>query len=152
MKKILSLCLLVVLSDTSVAKAEIYKRIDADGHVTYSGTPFKGAKKIELTPLATEHAHNKSRKIEDEPVSFPKVDAETQKDRDNARKQILEAELTAEEKALSEALDDAKEGGVPVAQGNEKKVSEANLAAQKRVQMHEKNIEALRIELSNSSK
>lgn len=152
MKRQLPYILLFTLSCTTVAHAEIYKRVDAEGHVTYSGSPFKGAKKIELTPLATERAHSKSRKTEDEPISFPKVDAETQKDRDSARKQILEAELAAEEKALAEAQDDAKEGGMPVAQGNEKKASEAGLAAQKRVQMHEKNIEALKIELSNSSK
>jgi len=36
-----------------LAHAEIYKAVDADGHVTYSSTPIKGGKKITLEPLPT---------------------------------------------------------------------------------------------------
>jgi len=38
---------------SSWAQAEIYKRVDADGHVTYSSTPLKGGKKLHLAPLPT---------------------------------------------------------------------------------------------------
>ncbi|MEO6422148.1 MAG: DUF4124 domain-containing protein, partial [Candidatus Nitrotoga sp.] len=32
----------------SLAQAELYKKIDADGHVTYSSEPTKGSKKLDL--------------------------------------------------------------------------------------------------------
>ena len=40
----------------------------------------------------------------DRPVSFPKVDARTQKHRDLARREILERELAEEKKSLAEAM------------------------------------------------
>lgn len=128
------------------AQAEIYKRVDAEGHVTYSSVPIKGAKKLHLAPLPTmpppAHMRNK-----ETAADFPRVDSATQKERDNTRKQILEEELAAEEKALAEARADALESGT-IADG---KVSR-NTAGQERVQMHEKNIEALKTELAHQNK
>src|SRR3989338_6281675 len=82
-----------------LAQAEIYKAVDADGHVTYSSTPIKGGKKIILEPLPTMMPPGKPRS----PENFPKVDGETQKGRDDTRYMILQNELTAEEKLLEEA-------------------------------------------------
>ncbi len=46
----------------SSAQAELYKKVDADGHVTYFSTPTKGSKKIDLEPLtivpSPAHIHN----------------------------------------------------------------------------------------------
>jgi hypothetical protein len=126
------------------ARAEIYKHVDADGHVTYSGTPFKGAKKLQLEPLPTMRPVRTNSR--EEAANFPRVDAATQKDRDGTRKQILESELAAEEKALAEARAELRK------LAESPKGSIIGSASQERVQMHEKNIEALKTELANSNK
>lgn len=144
-----------------IAHAEIYKRVDADGHVTYSSEPLKGSHKLQLKPLPTMTARPPrphSTKATDS-ADFPRVDSVTQKSRDNTRKQILEDELASEEKALSEARRKFQEGAenpeVYMSKDgktyrNVAKQEEKMAALQDQVQVHEKNIAALKTELSNS--
>jgi len=145
------------LFNISCAQAEIYKRVDADGHVTYSSTPLKGGKKLHLAPLPTVPPHATPK---DSSAGFPKVDTATQKGRDNTRKQILEDELTTEEKALVDARNKLQSGAenpeTYIDQDgkvyrNMAKQDEKMNALQDQVQMHEKNISALKIELSKIS-
>ncbi|HYR05640.1 MAG TPA: DUF4124 domain-containing protein, partial [Gallionella sp.] len=99
--------LLAVISLCPVlAQAEIYKAVDADGHVTYSSTPIKGGKKIVLEPLPTMAPPARTAS----PEGFPKVDDATQRNRDDARRKILQDELSAEEKLLEEARQNLKDG------------------------------------------
>ncbi|TAJ76427.1 MAG: DUF4124 domain-containing protein [Gallionellaceae bacterium] len=142
------------------AQAEIYKRIDADGHVTYSSTPLKGAKKLHLEPLPTLPPPPRTRGNEGA-ADFPRVNSATQKDRDNTRRQILEDELATEEKALAEARRDWQDGAEnpETYTGKDGKVyrnvakqDEKMGGLQEQVQMHEKNIEALKTELSKRNK
>lgn len=139
------------------AQADIYKRVDADGHVTYSNAPLKGSKRIHLAPLSTFSAHSHKKDGKDSAAEFPRVDSATQQGRDKTRRQILEDELAAEEKALTEARNDLqasaerpeviadKDGKV---YPNEAKQVEKMNALQVQVQLHEKNIAALKTELS----
>ena len=60
------------------AQADIYKRVDEDGHVTYSSKPIKGGKKIHLEPLPTM--------APPKPENFPRVNPETQVKRDDTRR------------------------------------------------------------------
>lgn len=92
------LCLLM-----SNAWAEIYKSVDANGHVTYSNMPSKGAKKLEIEPPANTGFDSKPRERTATPADFPRVDKQTQVQRDLKRKKILEDELSAEQKALEDA-------------------------------------------------
>ena len=99
------------------AQAEIYKQVDAEGHVTYSNVKTKGAKKLELEPADTSFGNDAKESPRRAPAtrtatpaSFPKVDAETQKQRDDSRKEILQSELEAEKKALEEAKNAYAEG------------------------------------------
>ena len=90
------------------ANAEIYKQVDADGHVTYSNVPMKGSTRLNLEPAPPNTARPASERgsrptSTATPAGFPKVDKDTQKGRDDKRKQILEQELAAEKKALEEA-------------------------------------------------
>ncbi|HWU83402.1 MAG TPA: DUF4124 domain-containing protein [Methylophilaceae bacterium] len=85
------------------ASAEIYKSVDANGHVTYSNMPSKGAKKLELEPPANTGFDSKPRERTETPSNFPRVDKQTQVQRDLKRKKILEDELSSEKKALEEA-------------------------------------------------
>ena len=145
---------------TSTAQAEIYKRVDKDGNVTYSSAPLKGAKKLELEPLPTMAAqpvpprqHRNS-----ETSSDLRVNSETQTRRDDTRRKILEDELATEERSLEEArtkLKDAEDNPevYKTATGqtfrNVAKYEEKVNAAQDDVKSHENNIKALKTEISN---
>lgn len=137
------------------AHAEIYKRVDDEGHVTYSSTPIKGGKKLHLEPLPTMAPPPKPDKSSE---SFPRVNSETQTRRDDTRRKILQDELATEQKALEEArakLQDAKDnpetfkGASGQTFRNVAKYEEKVNAAQEEVKNHEKNVEALQTELSN---
>ena len=139
-----------------VANADLYKAVDADGHVTYSSSPIKGSKKLNLEPLPTMvplakvPAHS----------NFPKVDEETQKGRDETRRKILQDELQTEQKLLEEAKQNLQQAsdqnrGYFTSNGathlNEARAQEYNAAVSKQtdeVNMHQKNIDALNAELA----
>jgi Domain of unknown function (DUF4124) len=138
------------------AHAEIYKRVDEDGHVTYSSAPIKGAKKLHLEPLPTMAPPVKPHNSENS--SDFRVNTETQNRRDNTRRKILEDELATEQKALEEARLNLKEGQdnpevYKTASGqtfrNVAKYDEKVNALQEEVSAHEKNVQALKTELSN---
>lgn len=150
--------LLAVLCACPVlVQAEIYKAVDADGHVTYSSTPLKGGKKIILEPLPTSVPPARPRSTASSPEDFPKVDGATQRNRDDARRKILEDELATEQKLLAEARQKLQvaEDTPEVYRGKDGKTYRAvaryeeNVkAAQEEVSLHEKNINALKTELS----
>ncbi|MEO8343360.1 MAG: DUF4124 domain-containing protein [Gallionella sp.] len=138
------------------AHAEIYKAVDQDGHVTYSSTPLKGGKKIILEPLPTMMPP-KLHTFE----SFPKVDNQTQRGRDDTRRKILQDELNAEENLLEEAQKNLTEGEAnpEVFQGadghtyrNVAKYETKVKPLQDQVDLHKLNIEALQTELSKLPK
>lgn len=137
-------------------QAEIYKAVDADGHVTYSSTPLKGGKRIILEPLPTMVPPARVRSNAS-PEGFPRVDDETQKGRDDTRRKILQDELSTEEKLLEEAKRNWKEGEAnpEVYRGqdgktyrNVAKYEEKIQALGDQVELHQKNVDALKTELS----
>lgn len=135
------------------AQAEIYKKVDADGHVTYSSTPIKGGKKLYLEPLPTMTPPPNATR----PDGFPRVNEETQSRRDDTRRKILEDELETEKQALQQARAALQEAQgnpeISVVEGktyrNVAKYEEKVSAAQELVDAHEKNVEALKTELAN---
>jgi len=150
------LFVILCLSHTGLVHADIYKRVDADGHVTYSSEPLKGGRKIYLRPLPTMPGLRESRRST--PEDFPKVDSQTQKNRDATRRIILEDELSTEEKSLQQARDNLQSlqnnpaplvdrQGIPFRESAQ--YAEKLKAAQDSVASHEENIKALRTEISN---
>lgn len=142
-------------------QADIYKAVDADGHVTYSSTPIKGGKKIILEPLPTmvpPSTSSPGRSRSETPAGdFPRVDEATQRNRDDTRRRILEEELATEQKLLGEARQKLQlaEDTPQVYRGKDGKTyravaqyEESVKAAQEEVSLHERNIEALKTELS----
>lgn len=140
-----------------LAQAELYKQVDADGHVTYSSAPLKGGKKIYLEPLPTMQPLAKTRSAS--PSSFPRVEDDVQKGRDDTRRKILQDELATEQKLLAEAkqnqakASDAPQGNFVV---NGKSMHNAAVAEEyaanvnkqnDQVSLHQKNIDALNAEL-----
>ncbi|MDH4286905.1 MAG: DUF4124 domain-containing protein, partial [Gallionella sp.] len=111
----------------------------------------KGGKKLNLPPLPTMVPPAKP----GQSAEFPKVDDETQKKRDDMRRSILEDELKAEEKLLDEAKQNLTEASPEVfrsADGktyrNVAKYEEKTKQMTEQIGLHEKNIEALKTELS----
>lgn len=84
------------------------------------------------------------------PTTFPRVDANTQKGRDEMRRKVLQDELAAEEKLLREARS-TYNSGAPAALPDEKeqpqRYAERITRLRQAVQLHERNVEALRREL-----
>jgi len=125
-----------------LAQADIYKSVDANGHVTYSSAPLRGGKKVILTPLPDSPAAARSRAT---PQDFPKVTQETQRGRDDTRRRILEDELRIEMKLFNEATQNLNraQANSSGAGGDEKRATLNN-----QVDLHQRNINALKIELS----
>jgi predicted RNase H-like nuclease (RuvC/YqgF family) len=90
---------------------------------------------------------------------FPKVDGETQRGRDDTRRKILQDELDAEQKLLDEANQNLNDASPEVFKGpdgktfrNVAKYDEKIKQLQEQVDLHTKNIEALKTELSKLPK
>ena len=85
------------------------------------------------------------------PSGFPKVDAATQKGRDDIRRKVLSEELATEQKLLDDARA-AYANGAPAGLPEEQHMPQiyaARVAKLKQaVSLHEKNIEALQKELA----
>ncbi len=154
--KLSHLFFILSLSHATWSYAEIYKRVDADGHVTYSSEPIKGGKQLYLKPLPTMPGSRSNQRAT--PEDFPKVDTQTQKSRDATRRIILQDELTSEEKILASARENLKSiesnpmslvdaAGTPLR--NTAKQTEQLKSAQDSVALHAQNIKALRTEISN---
>lgn len=152
---------LLVLGD--VAQAQIYKHIDANGQVTYSNIPSKGAIKLDIEPPPPPAGSNASqperprRAKTQTPADFPRVDRDTQNQRDDKRRQILQNELDIEKKALAEANQAYAEGKAKpeVYRGangktfrNVAKYQEKMQGLQADVDLHKSNIELLQKELA----
>jgi hypothetical protein len=143
-------------------QAEIYKSVDADGHVTYSSTPIKGGKRIILEPSSSASSSSsappsRQRSESSSPRDFPRVDGATQRGRDDTRRKILEEELAAEERLLVEAKQNLKAGEAnpEVFKGkdgktyrNVAKYDEKIKTLSDQVELHQNNVAALKTELS----
>lgn len=151
-------------------QAEIYKQVDAEGHVTYSNVKSKGAKKLMLEPADTsfgndtKEAPKRAATRTATPASFPKVDADTQKERDGSRKQILQSELEAEKKALEDAKKAYADGesnpevfqkknadGSSSTFRNVNKFQEKMKTLQADVDAHQRNVELIEKEISTTN-
>lgn len=136
-------CLLAMLCLCPVlAQAEIYKAVDADGHVTYSSSPIRGGKKIVLEPLPTMAPPARARSAAT-PEDFPRVDGATQRGRDDTRRKILQDELSTEGRLLDESRKSLKEG-----EANRNVPKDKLMTLTEQVDLHQKNIDALKTELS----
>ncbi len=156
--------LLIGLILPTLAQAEIYKTVDANGNVTYSNVKIKGAKKLDLEPADTSFGTNSSGEGKrapqaktPTPASFPKVDSGTQNQRDGKRKEILQGELDAEKKALDDAKKAYAEGesnpevfktADGKTQRNVAKFQEKIKNLQADVDAHQRNIDLLQKEIN----
>ena len=115
---------------TLSSRAEIYKSVDGDGHVTYSNIPTKGARRLNIGPLTAPSRRD---------ADF-RVDNRTQKMRDEKRYRILREELMTEK----ERLEKSRQAYLGM-RGDPERAKKSG----EDVLLHEKNIEALEREISN---
>ena len=129
MKKIIIYTICVISSVLpALAMADIYKYTGDDGAPTFVDANTKANYKNCRLMIRDNGSQvsNKTNKT-NSPENFPKVDAHTQNQRDDKRKEILLSELNTEQKAL----DTAQSQHTP-----------------SEIQMHQKNIQLLQKEVS----
>ncbi|WP_171014045.1 DUF4124 domain-containing protein [Chitinivorax sp. B] len=152
------IALLAISAISGIAHAEIYKYVDENGQVTYSNSPIKGAKKLDLGTYNQISAPRSSRgsgksgssaPINVGPSDFPRVDGDTQRKRDTTRRGILEEELRGEEKLLVDARKSVDELQVAKPGEDATRRLEKLGKARESLANHESNINAIRRELSN---
>lgn len=138
----------------------LYKCSDESGQVLYTNQKGGGKNCTVLSrdlPISTFAPPPKAKPNTPSPADFPKVSADQQKARDGDRRAILEQELTTEQKNADEARKvlAEQEGRVEpserIAGGaiNQGKVQERLKSYRDKVQLHERNIEALKKEIGN---
>lgn len=169
--KTIFLCLLLLFAGPAVADTCKYE--GADGRIIYTNIPLKGAKKIscfgiEGAPSSSgggSRTGKASSFSQPTPSNFPRVDSSTQRQRDDARRKILDDELANEQKALEQAKKDYAEGEenpetfkttIAGKNGKPQTVTRRDVAGfeekmkklQENVDLHERNIQMLQKEIA----
>ncbi len=155
----LAWCLLLGLSAGAVAQGSVCKYMDANGNIVFSNLPpDKGMRKIscmsgEEAPKRSGGTASSGVKSTPTPGDFPRVDSGTQKGRDDVRRKVLGEELATEEQMLAESRAAYANGApvpLPEEAANAEKYRERIARYRQAVQLHERNIEALKKELGNT--
>ena len=153
----------VLFSGAAAAQTTVYKCVDAQGRVEFTDTDKKGCKALDLPGYipapparsapapAAARPNSPAPAAAPSPANFPRVDTSQQRARDDDRRGILNEELRAEEQKLAD-LRKVFNNGEPERQGNERNYAKyQERVAQMRddISRTERNIEALRREISN---
>lgn len=150
------LSFLLCLFLAAPAQAEIYKYVDENGQVTFTDVYKKGAKRIDLpgAPTPLSGGSNKAPRrasYNPSPMDFPKIDAGTQKRRDDIRRQVLQDEINGERRNADEARRQLALG--ERLQPGEKTTDSSYLNRVKKlqatVQQHDQNVSSIQRELAN---
>ncbi|HSC23897.1 MAG TPA: DUF4124 domain-containing protein, partial [Casimicrobiaceae bacterium] len=136
-------------------QATICKYLDAEGNVVYSnGAPPKGYRRLscEIADDGPRRAAGvPGARASAAPSGFPRVDVDTQKSRDEKRRKVLDDELANEQKLLEEAREAYDNGAPPPLAGERndaEKYRQRIARLRQNVQLHERNVEALRKEIA----
>ena len=137
-----------------LAQAEIYKYVDENGQVTFTDVYRRGAKRVDLPGAPTtlpNSGGSKPQKRAYSPADFPRIDAATQKKRDDIRRQVLEDEVSAERQNADEARRQLALG--ERLQLGERATDSTYLNRVKKlrdtVAQHEQNVSAIQREITN---
>lgn len=157
----LSLMLAALLS-VSPVWADIFKCVDEAGHITYTNSKATGRGCSTLSrDQAVSSVPGPSRPAAAPPsapqngasssgANFPRVDTGTQKARDSDRRRILDEELVNEQRALESAKRELSiQESLRTDERSYQKALERIQPYRDKVQIHERNIEALHKEISN---
>ena len=152
------LLLLATLLCSPLARADVYKCVDEAGHVTYTNTKTsgKGCSTLARDQAVSSVPGGPRPAVVGSPqngassggAGFPRVDTGTQRARDSDRRRILEGELSAEQKSLDAARQELDEQQLS-RYANGAAGGERLQSGKDKVQLHERNVEALRREIGN---
>jgi hypothetical protein len=135
------------------ARAEIYECVEADGSKRFTNVKAeaKGCKVLDIAPANVIPAQKPPQAKSERPTNFPKVDPQTQKQRDSDRRRILERELANEEQLLERARKElAEQEAIRLgSERNYQRVLDRLEPFQKKVKLHEDNVASLKKELAN---
>ncbi len=143
--------LILLLCAAPIAQADVYKCIDAEGRTTYTNdrSLARGCKPLE-SGQAVSSVPAPVRAPAAPTAGFPRVTPNDQRARDDTRRQVLETELATEESSLA-AAEKALAEQEAIRLGNERnyqKVLDRLQPFKDKVELHKRNIEALRREIS----
>lgn len=144
---------ILLLCAAPLAQAEVYKCTDEAGRVTYTNdrSLARGCQPLASgQPVSSVPAPARRPAPAATPDGFPRVSPNDQRNRDDARRRVLEAELATEESALA-AAEKALAEQEAVRYGDERnyqKVLDRLQPFKDKVELHKRNIEALRREIS----
>ncbi len=145
------LCLILA----APVQAEIYKYVDENGQVTFTDVYRKGAKRIELpgapAPIAKQEKAPRRTSYNPSPADFPRIDAGTQKRRDDIRRQVLQEEISSERRNAEDARRQLALG--ERLQAGERATDATYISRVKKLratlQQHEQNVTSIQRELAN---
>jgi hypothetical protein len=154
--------LLLSVAFTANALADIYECVDQNGNKRFTNikSEAKGCKVLNVGPLNTAPSSPAGPPTlkpparsapQATPANFPRVDAQTQHQRDNDRRRILENELANEQKLLDDARKKlAEQESVRLGtERNYQRVLDRLEPFQKEVKRHEDNVANLKREMAN---
>lgn len=146
--------LLVILALFATAvRAEIYECVDPNGNKRFTNikSEAKGCKLLDIGPINTVPAPRAPATSKSGPANFPKVDSQTQKQRDADRRRILQQELANEQKLLEQAQKElAEQESIRLgSERNYQRVLDRLEPYKKKVKVHEDNIASLIKEMAN---
>ena len=147
-----------LLAVAAPARADIYECVDPSGNKRFTNikAEAKGCKLLNVSVPNTVPAPPKAPSAKGgaaatpTPSTFPRVDTDTQRQRDSDRRRILEQELASEERLLDQARKElASQDSVRLgSERNYQKVIERLEPYKKKVKLHEDNLASLKRELS----
>jgi len=153
-----NLALAGLLMLSPAVRGEIYECLEPSGSKLFTSDPkeakAKGCKAMNLGPPNTVSGPAKSqgKSITPPPQGFPKVDKDTQKQRDGDRRRLLEQELASEEKLLAQAKKElAEQESIRLgSEFNYQRVLNRLEPYKKKVALHENNVANLKRELAGT--
>lgn len=140
------------------AGADIYECMEPNGNKLFTSDPkeakAKGCKAMKLDPPNTVSSTKPQPKSTSTPTpkDFPRVDKDTQKQRDTDRRRLLEQELANEEKLLAQAKKELAEQEAQRfgSEFNYQRVLNRLEPFKKKVALHENNVANLKRELAGT--
>ncbi|MDP2265565.1 MAG: DUF4124 domain-containing protein [Thiobacillus sp.] len=147
--------LLLCLILAAPAQAEIYKYVDENGQVTFTDVYKKGAKRIDLpgapTPLPAASSAPRRASYNPSPTDFPRIDPNTQRNRDDIRRQVLQDEISGERRNADEARRQLQLG--ERVQPGERAIDSTYINRVRKLrsalEQHEQNVTSIQRELAN---
>ena len=131
--------------------SEMYKCTSKSGNTAYFNVPDAPPETASSARTAAAASAATRSATVPTPSSFPKVDSGTQRSRDDLRRRVLTDELASEEKLLAEArgaIGDGSPPPLPEERASAQKYADRITRLRQAVQLHERNVEALKRELA----